>query len=276
MIRLSKAIAQSGITSRRKADEMILEGRVTVNGETIATPATTVDPEKDHIKVDGKLIRQTQKAIYIVLNKPRGVVSTLSDPEGRPTVADLIKGVKGRVFPVGRLDFNTEGLLLFTNDGETAQRLSHPKYEVERVYLVKIKGDPPKLRDFEKLINGVKIDPKKPPAKATARIYRKLKANTWLEMTLKEGRNREVRRICERMGYTVLALRRVRFGPLEIKELPVGKCRPLTEGEIDLLKMKTGTRNPDRSSGEPKEPLKNVTSQKASPRRSRPEKKRNL
>ena len=274
MIRLPKAIAQSGVTSRRKADEWVLEGRVTVNGRLITTPSTMVDPETDHIKVDGKRIRQPQKSVYLLLNKPRGVVSTLSDPEGRPTVVDLVKGIKGRVFPVGRLDFNTEGLLLFTNDGELAQRLLHPKYEVERVYLVKIKGAPPRLKDFERLINGVKVDPKKPPAKASAKIYRKLKANTWLEMTLKEGRNREVRRICERMGYTVLALRRVRFGPLEIKDLPVGRCRPLTDKELELLKIKTETLSPDAISGGPKKPSQNVM--RAGKARQNPTKKRSI
>ncbi len=237
-VRLPKFISRAGLSSRRTAEEWIREGRVTVNGRVVRDPGTPVDPDADHVKVDGRLIGSGPSHIYLLLNKPRGVVTTLRDPEGRPTVADLIKGVKARLFPVGRLDFQTEGLLLLTNDGELAHRLMHPRYGLERVYRVKVKGIP--TRDvLQGLWRGVQIEPGL-RVRAQAKFIRALKANAWLEMTLKEGRHREIRRMCEAVGHPVLALRRVRFGPLTLEGLPPGRYRALTVEEIRGLQRSVG------------------------------------
>lgn len=232
--RLHKIIANAGIASRRQAEDLIREGRVTVNGEVITKLGTKADEEKDHIKVDGKLIRKKARDIYLVLNKPKGYISTLDDPERRPTVADLLKGVRGRVYPVGRLDFNSEGLILFTNDGNLAHRLTHPSHEVTKTYLVKVDGV---LSDEEinRIKKGVMLEDGL-TAPAPIKRIRRTDENSWVEITIHEGRKRQVRRMFEKIGHYVLKLKRIRIANLELGDLPSGSYRFLTDEEIASLK----------------------------------------
>ena len=239
-VRLPKVLARAGISSRRKAEDYIREGRVIVKGELVIEPGALVDPETDHIKVDGRRLRKPAPPIYLLLNKPRGVVTSLRDPQGRPTVVDLLKGFKARVFPVGRLDYDSEGLLLLTNDGELAQRLVHPRYGVERSYLVKVKGVP-QQGALDRLREGIRLEPGL-KVRGWVRMVRALKANAWLEVTLREGRHREVRRMCEAVGHPVLILRRIRFGPLTLEGLPAGRHRHLTEPEVRALRKLAASR----------------------------------
>lgn len=230
--RLQKILAQMGIASRRKAEELILEGRVRVNGE-VATIGMKSDPLKDHIKVDGKLITGHQKEIrkvYLIFNKPKGVVTTLSDPEGRPTVKDFLKGVKYRVFPVGRLDYDSEGLLLLTNDGDFAHSILHPSKEIPKTYLVKVKGVIEE-DELEKLRSGVKL---KDGITMPARLkkMRVSENNSWIEIIIYEGKKRQVRRMLEKVGYPVLKLKRVAINGLKLRDLKPGEIRPLTSEEV--------------------------------------------
>lgn len=233
-IRLQKAITAAGVTSRRTAESLIRLGCVTVNGKAVTDPKADVDPQQDHIRVNGRPLPRKAPLTYLLMYKPKGVVSTLHDPQGRITVRDLLKRVKVRVFPVGRLDLQSEGLLLLTNDGEMANRLLHPRYGVSRVYRAKVKGIPDE-RDLERIRRGVPLEPGA-RAKAKVKIYRVLKSNAWIEISLTEGRNREVRRLCEAVGHPVIALKRVRFGPLNLKGLRPGDVRPLSEEEIQMLR----------------------------------------
>lgn len=235
--RLQKIISRAGITSRRHAEEMILEGRVSVNGRIIRELGTKADPEKDHIKVDGKLINPKQTKTYILLNKPKGYITSLRDTEGRPTVIDLIRNVKTRVYPVGRLDYDTEGLLLLTNDGDLAHAIMHPRKEVSKTYQVKIKGIL-EDRDIEKLRRGIKIEGGL-TAPADVKKLRRTNQNSWIEMTIHEGRKRQIRRMLERIGHPVLKLKRVRIGFLDLKGLETGKYRYLTTEEVSRLKALT-------------------------------------
>lgn len=234
--RLQKILSRAGIASRRAAEEMIRQGRVQVNGETVTRLGTTADPYRDRITVDGRLVDVTSTPrLYFLLHKPVGVVSTLKDPQGRPTVRELLKGVRERVFPVGRLDYHSAGLLLLTNDGELAERLLHPRSQVPRTYHVKIAGYPT-LEVLRTLRSGVRLTDGTLTAPARVRILRASERKTWLEMTLQEGRNREVRRMWEAVGYEVEKLIRVRFGPLVLADLPPGGYRPLQPAEIRALK----------------------------------------
>jgi len=241
--RLQKIISAAGITSRRAAEELITEGRVRVNGKTVTELGTKADAAKDHIKVDGKLINPRQPPTYVMLNKPAGFVTTMSDPEGRPTVQDLLKGIKVRVYPVGRLDYNTEGLLLLTNDGDFAHLITHPKHEFPKTYLAKVKGV---LDDrmIELLEQGVFLqDGKTAPAKV--KKIRKEEMNSWLEITIHEGRKRQVRRMFDHVGRSVIKLKRIRTGTLSLGDLPEGSFRHLTSEEVrGLLEMalKTDTK----------------------------------
>jgi 23S rRNA pseudouridine2605 synthase len=233
-IRLQKIIADAGIASRRKAEELIRDGRVTVNGRTVRELGSKADPAKDHVKVNGRLIRTEAPKTHLILNKPRGVMTTLSDPQGRTTVRDFLPGVRTRVFPVGRLDYESEGLLFLTNDGDLAYRMMHPRHEIPRTYLVKVKGV---LSDAElsRLRKGVTL----PGGRAgSCRIekLRKTAANSWVEVVLFEGQNRQVRRMMEKLGHTVLKLKRVRYASLELGDLPPGKYRYLSDAELAGLK----------------------------------------
>jgi 23S rRNA pseudouridine2605 synthase len=232
--RLQKIISQAGITSRRKAEELILQGRVEVNGKVVRTLGAKANPEKDHVKLNGRLLQLKQPKIYLMLNKPKGYVTTLQDPEGRPTVIELLKGVHQRVYPIGRLDYDAEGLLLFTNDGETAEHLMHPRYEIPRTYLVKVKGvlEDPEIKQLE---IGVPLED---GMTAPCRIekIRKTQENSWIELTMREGRNRQIKRMMEHAGHPVLKLKRILFAGLELASLETGEYRYLTEKEIQKIK----------------------------------------
>ena len=237
--RLQKIIAAAGICSRRKAEELMLAGRVQVNGKTVTELGTRADASRDHIRVDGKLLHGPEKHRYFVLNKPKGYVTTMSDPEKRPTVMELIRG-GGRVFPVGRLDYASEGLLLMTNDGELANALTRAAAKVEKTYLVKVSGRP-KEADLDQLRGGLMIERGNPgeregrvmTAPAKVRLAREGE-NPWYELVLIEGRNREIRKMFEEIGHHVEKIRRVGYGPLVLDVEP-GKYRELTASEVEKL-----------------------------------------
>jgi 23S rRNA pseudouridine2605 synthase len=238
--RLQKIISAAGVASRRAAEQLIVEGRVRVNGKVVTELGAKADANNDHIKVDGKLINPKQPRTYIMLNKPAGYVTTMSDPEGRPTVQDLLKGIKTRVYPVGRLDYNTEGLLLMTNDGDFAHLITHPKHEFPKTYLAKVKGVLDE-RAIEMLEKGMFLqDGKTAPAKL--KKIRKEEMNSWVEITIHEGRKRQVRRMFDHVGRSVIKLKRIRTGGLSLGDLPEGRFRHLTLDEVKMLRetaMKT-------------------------------------
>ncbi|MEW6214560.1 MAG: pseudouridine synthase [Nitrospirota bacterium] len=234
--RLQKILSEMGIASRRKSEEMIIEGRVTVNSE-IATLGMKADPSIDYIKVNGRLItgyRKKVPKVYIMFHKPRGVVTTLYDPEGRPTVKDFLKGVKYRVYPVGRLDYDSEGLVLLTNDGDFAYEVAHPSKKISKTYLVKVKGFPEE-EDIKKLRTGIKLeDGMTAPAKV--KIIRRTENNSWLEVTIYEGKKRQIRRMLDKLRHPVLKLKRIRINGLELGELEPRTYRYLTSEEVDKIK----------------------------------------
>ncbi|WP_446745675.1 pseudouridine synthase [Silvibacterium acidisoli] len=239
--RLQKIIAAAGICSRRKAEEMILEGRVQINGKVVTELGTRADAAKDHIRVDGKLLQGPERPRYYLMNKPKGYVTTVSDPENRPTVMDLVRGGE-RVFPVGRLDYASEGLLLLTNDGNLANALTRAAAKVEKTYLVKVAGRPAES-DLEHLRGGVMIERGRPgshegrvmTAPAKIRLFRD-GDNPWYEIILIEGRNRELRKMFEEIGHHVEKIRRVGYGPLVLDVEP-GKIRELSDEEVDTLRF---------------------------------------
>jgi 23S rRNA pseudouridine2605 synthase len=237
--RLQKVLARHGVASRRAAERMIEEGRVTVNGKVITRLGSKVDPALDAIKVDGRRLAPAPVVpTYLMLNKPKGYVTTLSDPDGRRTVADLITRVRNRVFPVGRLDFNSEGLLLLTDDGDLAQALMHPRKGVEKTYMVKVRGRP-EAATLRRLALGVRVDERKAvPSKV--RIVRP-EPNSWLEVSVVEGRKHLVRRMLEAVGHPVSKLRRIRYGGLRLGSLPLGEMRPLTSAEVEHLRRVVGS-----------------------------------
>jgi 23S rRNA pseudouridine2605 synthase len=231
--RLQKLISQAGIASRRAAEELILNGRVTVNGIVVTELGSKADPDQDRIAVDGKPLQFSSKHLYILLNKPAGYITALKDSQERPLVTDLLKGVEERVYPVGRLDYNTEGLLLLTNDGEWANRLMHPRHEVEKEYHVRVRG---KVLDqqLKRMANGVELEDGV-TAPAVVRLVKGSDLNDWISVTIHEGKNRQVRRMCEAVSLSVVRLRRVRYGSLEIGVLKPGQFRYLTEVEVKGL-----------------------------------------
>lgn len=235
--RLQKIIASAGIVSRRKAEELITTGRVQVNGQVVTELGTKADAEKDHIRVDGKLIKGAQRNVYLMMNKPKGYVTTVSDPEHRPTVMDLVRGIGGRVYPVGRLDYSSEGLLLLTNDGELANRLMKAGSQVPKTYVVKVAGKPASEK-IEKLRGGLTIPTGKGRRVRTAPVRIELikdAENPWYEITLMEGRNRQIHRMFQEVGHHVEKIRRVKYGPLSL-DIEPGKLRPLTAQEVARLK----------------------------------------
>src|SRR5947207_2057680 len=235
--RLQKLIAAAGIASRRHAEEMITAGEVTINGKIVTELGTKADPERDHIKVRGRLINpllQAREKIYVLLNKPRGYLTSLADPEGRPLVSELVPHSFGRLHPVGRLDFNTEGLLLLTNDGEFTNFITSARNRVAKVYEVKVKGVPPDDA-IERLRRGIAIGKGERTAAAEVRKLREIKANSWFEVTLHEGRNQQIRRMFDAIGHSVVKLRRTRIGTLDDRGLPLGKWRKLKEIEVKRL-----------------------------------------
>lgn len=227
--RLQKILAKMGIASRRAAEEMILEGRVTVNGQ-VAALGMKADITKDHIKLDGKLLTKPEPKVYLMMNKPKGVITTLSESEERPTIRDFLKNIKYRVFPIGRLDYNSEGLLLLTNDGDFAHAILHPSKKIPKTYHVKIKGV---LEDekIEKLRRGVRLQ-EGITLPSKVKKLKKAEENSWIEITIYEGKKRQIRRMMEKVGHPVLKLKRVRIDGIDIGRLEPGEIRSLTADEI--------------------------------------------
>jgi len=235
--RLQKLIAAAGIASRRHGEELINAGEVTVNGKVVTELGAKADPETDHIKVKGRLLNpllQKHEHVYVLLNKPKGYLSSMADPKGRPLVTDLIPSRLGRLHPVGRLDFNTEGLLLLTNDGEFTNLITSARNRIAKVYEVKVKGVPPESA-IERLRRGIAIGKGERTAAAEVRKLREIKANSWFEVTLHEGRNQQIRRMFDAIGHSVVKLRRTRIGTLDDRGLPLGKWRRLMEVEVKRL-----------------------------------------
>jgi pseudouridine synthase len=236
--RLQKIIAHAGFASRREAEAMIREGRVTVNGRVVKELGTKADPANDHIKVDGKLITRAETHRYILLYKPREVMSTVADPEGRKTAVDLVKGVRERIYPVGRLDYQSEGLLLLTNDGDLAFKISHPKHGSVKTYHVKVRGVPEE-RIIGKLERGITIEGKRTVPCEIARMKTTGRGdeegNSWYEVRLREGRNQQIRKMFKAVGHPVSKLRRVAIGPISDPQLSAGDWRELTPREVKML-----------------------------------------
>jgi 23S rRNA pseudouridine2605 synthase len=238
-VRLQKVLSQAGVASRRAAEKLIADGRVTVNGKTILTMGVKVDPGKDEIRVDGRRIKGVSQPRYILLYKPAGYVTTRSDPQRRRTVLDLLTGVREYVYPVGRLDYDTEGLLLLTNDGELAARLTHPRHGVARTYEARVAGMPDR-EAIERLRNGIPLDGHRTlPADVVLLNEGRRDRDGVLRLTIREGRNRQVRRMCEAVGHPAQHLRRTRFGSLADRKLKPGEWRELTPREVESLKVES-------------------------------------
>lgn len=231
--RLQKIIAAAGITSRRAAEELILAGRVSVNGQVVTELGVKADPISDLITVDGTPIRPTETLYYVLLHKPAGYVTSLKDPQGRPLVTELVKDIDARLFPVGRLDYNSEGLLLLTNDGAWANRLMHPRHQVDKEYHVRVRGkvDPQQIKQLNE---GIELEDG-PVKGATVRLLKADQKNDWLSVTIREGRNRQVRRMCAAVGLSVVRLRRIRYGALTLGGLKPGEYRLLSADEALAL-----------------------------------------
>jgi pseudouridine synthase len=246
-IRLQKILSAAGISSRRAAEALIVEGRVTVNGETIRELGSKADPGVDDIRVDGRRVKTALPRRYILLNKPRGYITSRSDPQRRPTVIELLAkgGVREYVYPVGRLDYESEGLLLLTSDGDLAAKLTHPRHGVAREYHVRVLGVPDR-HALERLANGVVLDGRK-TAPAEVALQKVVAAprgrEALLSIAIHEGRNRQVRRMCDAVGHPVVSLRRVRIGPIRDSRLRPGEFRDLTPGEVAALKRTAGGEN---------------------------------
>lgn len=240
MERIQKYLSRAGIASRREAEKMVLEGRVKVNEIIIREMGHQIDPNRDRIKLDDKLISIYEKKIYIMLNKPKGVITSMADPQGRKKVVDLLCGVKERVYPVGRLDYATEGLLLLTNDGDLAYHMTHPKFKVEKIYQAKVEGRITS-EALNVLRNGVLLeDGMTLPAKV-----RKIgnKEDNCIEIVIREGKKRQVRRMFAKIGCPVIELKRIGLGPLKLGRLASGKHRELTKKELADLKLECMGRN---------------------------------
>ncbi|MEW6664081.1 MAG: pseudouridine synthase [Thermodesulfobacteriota bacterium] len=237
-LRLNRILSLAGVSSRRTADDLIRAGRVTVNSRPVREPGTRADWGKDSIRVDGQELQRPSARIYLALNKPFGYVSSLRDPEGRPLVTDLLTGIDSRVYPVGRLDFDSLGLLLLTNDGDLAHRLAHPRYRVPKTYKVTVEGAIPDDA-LDSLRNGVYLaDGPSGPAKVT--LLQRGSGRTIIRMTIMRGRSRLVRRMVEALGYRVIHLLRTGFGMLELGDLKVGQYRYIETHEVEALKKMVG------------------------------------
>lgn len=233
-MRLQKFLATCGVASRRKSEELISSGRVKVNGNIIIEMGFKIDPDVDKVTVDNKQVSLEERKVYIMLNKPTGYVTTVSEQFNRNKVTDLVN-VPYRIFPVGRLDYNTSGLLILTNDGELTYRLTHPKFKVDKVYIAKVKGVPTKeeIKAFE---NGLKIENYiTSPAKIN--IIKQINDNAVVEVTIREGRNRQVRKMCDAIGHPVIELKRIKMGRIHLGDLEVGNWRYFTEREVNYLKQ---------------------------------------
>jgi len=234
--RLQKILSQAGVASRRASEQLMLEGRVTVNGTTIRELGTKADPARDDIRVDGRRVKVVEHHRYLLLNKPRGYVTTRSDPQQRPTVIDLLRGVHEYVYPVGRLDFDSEGLLLLTNDGDLAARLTHPSHGVARVYEARVLGVPD-AHDLDRLSRGFSLGGQRTrPAEVKLLPLRREANEATILITIREGRNRQVRNMCEAIGHPVNRLQRVAIGPIRDARLKPGHWRELTPAEVERLR----------------------------------------
>jgi len=240
MERLQKIMARAGLASRREAEQWILDGRVSVNGTVVRKLGSRADLTKDSIKVDGKRIKPLSAPLYFAFHKPAGIVTTLNDPQRRPDLTQFLEklGSKKRLFPVGRLDYNSTGLLLLTNDGELAQRLMHPRFGVKKLYRVKLSACPSE-EELGLLRKGIRLEDGN-AAPARVRVIEKLRKNAWVEIEIVEGRNREVRRMFEALRYFVEKLIRLRVGPISLGTLPPGELRPLAQAEITSLRHSVG------------------------------------
>jgi 23S rRNA pseudouridine2605 synthase len=231
-VRLQKLLSQAGVTSRRKAEEFIKQGRVRVNGKVVYELGSKADPDRDEIHFDGKKIEPKQPRISVLLNKPDGYITSLHDPEGRPTVAKLVDNLPVRLYPVGRLDYHTEGLLILTNDGELANQIEHPSHSIEKLYLAKVKGIP-HPNEIKKLREGIVIEGRKTlPAKIKIVETRK---NAWIEVVIREGRQNQIRKMFDAIEHPVIKLKRVAIGPLRDDSLKPGEYRMLKISEIKKL-----------------------------------------
>jgi 23S rRNA pseudouridine2605 synthase len=236
--RLQKFLASAGVASRRKAEDLIVSGRVKVNERAVTQLGTKVDPEKDLVTLDGKLVSRPESRAYYLLYKPPGCVTTASDPEGRPTALEYLRGVRERVFPVGRLDWDAEGAVLFTDDGELANRLAHPRYGHRRVYLVKVKGDPAP-EALARMLAGVRLEDG--PARALeAAVHERAERNVWVRVAVGEGRHHLVKRLCEAVGLQVARLFRPEFGGVTVEGLRPGHFRELSAAEVRAMKQSVG------------------------------------
>lgn len=250
--RIQKVLSRAGIASRREAERLLLAGRVSVNGAVVRKLGTSVDPAHDRIEVDSRVLRpDAREPVVLALHKPRRVVTTMSDPEGRPTVRDLLAGYDRRVYPVGRLDWDAEGLVLLTDDGDLAHRLMHPSFEVPRTYRVKVKGRVPTLLP-RRLAEGIRLEDG-PGRAENARILSVLDANSWLELTVREGRHHFVKRLLEAHGHPVLRIQRISYGPVMLADLGAGRWRKLAGHEIAELRAFVEERD-GASGGAPAKP----------------------
>jgi 23S rRNA pseudouridine2605 synthase len=262
MERLNKYLAHAGVGSRRHCDDMILHGRVKVDGDVVRELGTRIDPEHQHVEVDGQPLK-AERLVYWLVNKPRGYLCTNHDPAGRPRVIDLVPHVSERVYTVGRLDEDSEGLLLLTNDGDLAYRLMHPRFGVYKTYLVQVAGKPSR-EDVEKLLRGVWLSDGHVKAKRVQRIKQQGESS-WLQIVLAEGKNREIRRMLAQLGHKVMRLKRTMLGPIKLDRLPKGKCRKLRTEEVERLRHAT-ERKP-RPKPEPEEgPREKVAAASGKPR----------
>lgn len=233
-MRLNKYMALCGVASRRKSDELIKNKKVKVNGKIVEELGIDVDENQDKVEVNGKIIKLEQKNVYILINKPEGYVTTVKDQFKRKTVLDLVKDVDERIYPIGRLDYETSGLLILTNDGDLTYRLTHPKHEVVKTYLARLKFVPDKIK-IKQFESGLKID-EYVTAPAQFKVIKKEEKQSICEIKIHEGKNRQVRKMCKAIGHPVLSLRRIAIGDIKLENLKVGKYRNLTQKEINYLK----------------------------------------
>jgi 23S rRNA pseudouridine2605 synthase len=255
MDRLQKILSQAGVASRRASEQLMLDGRVTVNGRTVSELGTKANPATDDIRVDGRRIRVPERRLYYLLNKPRGYVTTRSDPQNRPTVLDLVN-VRDYVYPVGRLDFDSEGLLLLTNDGDLAAHLTHPSHGVTRVYEARVLGVPD-AHDLQRLARGIVLEGRRTePAHVELLPGKRDDEHATLRITIHEGRNRQVRNMCEAIGHPVDRLRRIAIGPLRDDRLKPGQWRELTAEEVARLRRSPGAGARDRRAVTGSEPAR--------------------
>ena len=231
--RLQKVLAKAGVASRRRAEELIRQGKVRVEGKVVTEMGTKVDLETQNIECDGVALVSREEKVYILLNKPTGYLSTVDDPQGRPIVTDLLKNIAERVYPVGRLDLNTEGALLLTNDGEMAQKILHPSHEVNKTYVAKVKGVPGKKK-LDALSKGIELEGRK-TWPASIKVLKTLAQSTVIQIVIHEGRKRQVRKMFEAIGHPVLALKRTAYGQLQLGGLGPGKYRFLTPRDIKFI-----------------------------------------